>query len=61
MPFALLVPLQPATQATLGASMPFVSAMTMKDDRATAFVCRDFACRQPVTTASALSDQLTAR
>jgi uncharacterized protein YyaL (SSP411 family) len=57
-PFAVLVPLQPATQATLGASMPFVSAMTMKDDRATAFVCRDFACRQPVTTASALSAEL---
>ena len=60
MPFAVLVPLQPATQATLGASMPFVSAMTMKDDRATAFVCRDFACRQPVTTASALSAELAA-
>ena len=29
---------------------PFVEAMAMVDGRATAYVCRDFACRQPATT-----------
>jgi uncharacterized protein YyaL (SSP411 family) len=41
--------------------MPFVSHMKRLDDRATAFVCRDFACRQPVNTREALAGQLKAR
>ena len=41
--------------------MPFIGAMQQKDGHATAFVCRDFACREPVTTAEALAAQLTAR
>jgi len=38
--------------------MPFIGPMQQQDNRATAFVCRDFACREPVTTPDALAAQL---
>jgi uncharacterized protein YyaL (SSP411 family) len=41
--------------------MPFIAAMTPIEGQATAFVCRDFACQQPVTTAADLAAQLTAK
>ena len=60
LPFALVVPVRPGdAQRALAAAMPFIGAMQEKDGRATAFVCRDFACREPVTTADALAAQLT--
>jgi uncharacterized protein YyaL (SSP411 family) len=58
-PFALMVPVTPGEpQRVLAAAMPFVGPMRQKDGLATAFVCRDFACREPVTTAEALAAQL---
>jgi uncharacterized protein YyaL (SSP411 family) len=58
-PFALMVPVTPGDpQRTLSATMPFVGPMRQKGGLATAFVCRDFACREPVTTAEALAAQL---
>jgi uncharacterized protein YyaL (SSP411 family) len=58
-PFAVMVPVTPGDrQRALAAAMPFVGAMEQKGGRATAFVCRDFACREPVTTAEALAAQL---
>lgn len=60
-PFALMVPVTPGDpQRALAAAMPLVGPMRQKDGRATAFVCRDFACREPVTTADALAAQLQA-
>ena len=41
--------------------LPWVKGMGMRDGRATAYVCRDFACRAPVHTAEALAAQLKAR
>jgi len=38
--------------------MPFIAALRQKEGRATAFVCRDFACHEPVTSADALAAQL---
>jgi uncharacterized protein YyaL (SSP411 family) len=54
-----MVPVTPGDpQLALAATMPFIASMRQKDGRATAFVCRDFACREPVTTAEALAAQL---
>ena len=39
----------PAEQAALAAHMPWVAEMTMIENKATAYVCRDFACDAPAT------------
>jgi uncharacterized protein YyaL (SSP411 family) len=41
-----------------GSALPWLSAMSARDGRATAYVCRDFTCREPVTDPSALQRQL---
>jgi uncharacterized protein len=58
LPFAIHVPVTPASQPALAAALPFVAAMTRLDGQATAYVCRDFTCRAPVTSAAALEAQL---
>jgi uncharacterized protein YyaL (SSP411 family) len=59
LPFALTVPVAPGDpQRTLAAALPFVGPMLQKDGHPTAFVCRDFACREPVTAVDALASQL---
>jgi uncharacterized protein YyaL (SSP411 family) len=51
LPFAVFVPLEPgAVQDRLARVLPFVDAMRARDGRATAYICRDFACREPVTS-----------
>jgi uncharacterized protein YyaL (SSP411 family) len=60
-PFAVVVPVAPGDrQSALAAVLPWVGAMRPIGGAATAFVCRDFACREPVTTAEALAEQLAA-
>ena len=58
LPFAIEVAVTPAAQPSLRASLPLIAAMRPADGKATAFVCRDFACREPVTSADALAAQL---
>ncbi len=59
LPFAVMVPVTPGDrQRELAATMPYVGAMQQRDGLATAFVCRDFACREPVTAPDALAAQL---
>ena len=59
LPFALTIPVEPGdAQRELSCVMPFIAAMQMVEGRATAFVCRDFACRQPAATPSALREEL---
>ena len=53
-PFAITLPLEPAAAATLADRLPFIAPLTPRHGQATAYVCRDFACRQPVTTAEEL-------
>jgi uncharacterized protein len=61
LPFAVVVPLAPGdAQARLQERLPFVAQMAPRDGRATAYVCRDFTCRQPVTTPGHLGEQLRA-
>jgi len=48
-PFAVVVLADPDEQAALAVHMPWVAEMTMIDNQATAYVCRDFACDAPST------------
>jgi hypothetical protein len=57
LPFAVIVPLDPSRREGLD-RLPWLASMTMREDRATAYVCQDFSCQQPVTTADALERQL---
>ena len=41
-------------------AVPLLHGRTRLDGQATAYVCRGFACRQPVTDPAALAEQLTA-
>ena len=59
LPFAVRLHVEPgASQEMLGELLPFVASMRMLDGRATAYVCADFACRQPVTEPQALAAEL---
>ena len=60
-PFATVIPVDPdAKTGESGAerALPWIAAMRMRDGHATAYVCRAFACREPVTDAEALAAQL---
>jgi hypothetical protein len=58
-PFAMVVPVEPGVrQEATARILPFVGAMSPRGDRPTAFVCRNFTCREPVASADALAAQL---
>jgi uncharacterized protein YyaL (SSP411 family) len=48
-PFAVLTPVDPGQQQALAVHMPWIAEMKMIDDKATAYVCRGFACDAPST------------
>ena len=58
-PFASVVQVAPdGQQQAVARLLPFVATMTMREDRATAYVCHNFACLEPVTSAERLQEQL---
>jgi uncharacterized protein len=57
-PNAVLVRLDPQRQDSTAAVLPWVAAMGMREGRATAYVCREFACQAPATDAATLAAQL---
>jgi hypothetical protein len=57
MPFALTLTLDDARRQALATRMPLVAAMGPMG-RTAAYVCRDFACQAPVTTAEDLTAAL---
>jgi uncharacterized protein YyaL (SSP411 family) len=58
LPFAIQLRVTAETRSALAASLPFLSAMAPVAGITAAYVCRDFACRQPVTTVDALEQEL---
>jgi uncharacterized protein YyaL (SSP411 family) len=58
LPFATMLALTPERQAALATVVPFVGSMQPVDGMAAAYVCRNFACRQPTVSVAALEDQL---
>jgi uncharacterized protein YyaL (SSP411 family) len=58
MPFAVIVPL---TSPALSVLLPWTEAMSTRATQPTAYVCRDFACLAPATSAKKLSEQLERR
>ena len=58
-PFSIVVPVHAgSTQRQVADLLPFIGAMTPIDGSATAYVCRNFTCEQPVTDAAALAERL---
>jgi len=59
LPFALTVPVEPgAPQERLARIVPFIGAMSLRNGRPTAWVCRDFTCQAPTTDPDELAAQL---
>jgi uncharacterized protein YyaL (SSP411 family) len=57
-PFSIVLRIKPGASDRLASVAPFVSAMHPVNGQAAAYVCRDFACRAPVTTREALAREL---
>jgi uncharacterized protein YyaL (SSP411 family) len=58
LPFAIALRLPAERRHGLAGSLPFVAAMEPVNGVAAAYVCRNFTCRQPVTTVDALLAEL---
>jgi uncharacterized protein YyaL (SSP411 family) len=58
LPFAIQLRVTTETRGALAGSLPFVAAMQPLAGITAAYVCRDFTCRQPVTTVDALEQEL---
>jgi uncharacterized protein YyaL (SSP411 family) len=56
LPFAIVVPVEPGeSQERLARVLPWIAPMTMVEGKATAYVCRNFACDRPVASAEDLA------
>jgi uncharacterized protein YyaL (SSP411 family) len=59
-PFSVVVPVEPGeVQSKTARVLPFIEAMGTRNGQATAYVCRDFTCADPVTDAAGLHAQLS--
>ena len=58
-PGAVIVPVAPERRAALVRLLPWIESMDMRDGRATAYVCENYACLQPVNTPEELAAQLS--
>jgi uncharacterized protein YyaL (SSP411 family) len=58
LPFSIQLRVSDEGQRALAGSLPFLEAMRPVDGVTAAYVCRDFTCRQPVTTVDALEREL---
>jgi hypothetical protein len=59
LPFAVTVPVEPGPQQErLARVVPLIGAMSERDGRPTAYVCRDFTCQAPTSDLDELAAQL---
>jgi len=58
LPFAIQLRVTPDARRALEGVLPFLSGMQPVAGITAAYVCRDFTCRQPVTTVDALQQEL---
>jgi uncharacterized protein YyaL (SSP411 family) len=58
LPTAVVVPLTAAHREALAQLLPWTASLRPRDGRATAYVCREFACQMPVTSPEELEAQL---
>jgi uncharacterized protein YyaL (SSP411 family) len=58
LPFSITLRVSPDRRRALAATLPLVAAMEPVNGATAAYVCRDFTCRQPVTTVDALQQEL---
>jgi uncharacterized protein YyaL (SSP411 family) len=58
LPFSIQLRVTGEGQRALAGSLPFLDAMRPIDGATAAYICRDFSCRQPVTTVEALQQEL---
>ena len=58
LPFAVTIYLINERRHALAGSLPFIAAMQPVNGAPAVYVCRHFACRQPVTTVEALQQEL---
>jgi uncharacterized protein YyaL (SSP411 family) len=54
LPTTIVVPLTPSARTRLSELLPWTASMTEVDGRATAYLCRNFACESPTSDASEL-------
>jgi uncharacterized protein YyaL (SSP411 family) len=60
LPFMVMVPVMDTTRETLTTKLPFIASLPARDGDATAYVCRNFVCQAPATSADALESALAA-
>jgi uncharacterized protein len=60
LPTSIVVPIETSDRRALAQLLPWTEALHAREGRTTAYVCRDFACERPTTSASELEAQLSA-
>jgi hypothetical protein len=59
MPNAVIVPIREEHRQELSRLLPWTTDLRMRDGRATAYVCRDFACQVPTSSPEELARQIS--
>ena len=59
LPTAVVVPISSSNSPALARLLPWTETLRVREERATAYVCRDFACQTPTTSPSELDAQLS--